>query len=137
MRQNAYIPTSIGPTEDRGDSNTSKSTHSHGSIHKNWKCLHQPLPKFGSFCFSQKGGHVIAESERKKQNGNTWLDSGSTHGVMAGRACVCVRRAFAHTSGSARSAALAREARSPRQVHRNKIASCPDPRLCKQLGVQP
>ena len=29
--------------------------------------------------FSQTGGHAVAERERKKHNGNTWLDNGSSH----------------------------------------------------------
>ena len=80
------------------------------------------------------GRRIREEEAQWKHLARQWRHTWS--GVMAGRSCACVRRAFAHTSGSARSAALAREARSPRQVHRNKIASCPDPRLCKQLGVQ-
>ena len=29
--------------------------------------------------FSQTGGHAVAEREKKKHNGNTWLDNGSSH----------------------------------------------------------
>ena len=131
MRQNAYIPTSIGPTEDRGDSNTSKNTLARFYSHK-LEVFAPATSQIWLVLFFTKGRPCdcrIRKKEAKwkhlaRQWKHTWGD---------GWTCLRLRKeSMCTTSGQA---ALAREARSPRQVHRNKIASCPDPRLGKQLGV--